>query len=1504
MASKVSGVIEKINVSGTERAIASTAYGYCETAASTAAKVVDMTDFKLYEGVTIHVKFANANSANNPTLNVNDTGAKAIVQYGTTAAGKTSETNGWYAGAVITLTYDGTSWVRDQGFNTNSTYSYMRPYGSTAGATAEKTGTAGWRFQLTAGKYFMFTQYYDNTAQSALTLNIGSTGAKPIYINGQPSSASNYTLPGGQYLVYYDGTNYHFRTDDKIPGNIAGNASTASSVALSGVTGADNLKTIEGLSGTGLLKKTATNTWTLDDNSYVTSSGITSVTIGATSPVQSSTSTAQTGSSASTTISLKDAYGDTKNPYGSKTKNYVLAAPSNANGAPSFRALVAADIPDLSGTYVKKVTSTDNAIVRFDGTGGQIQNSSVTINDTGVITTPSSILVNAYTGYNLCKFQTSNNCAEIVIKTKFRFVSSATMPTVTIQGYSYGAGIAFSLIINYYIYNNEFFAPKVISLGGLKPDVYLFKYTENNIDYVAIGLKATNNDKLDYIGFTVNATCGALGSLNSITDTNLSIIGWSIAFINTSASTMLIPAIDTDKCKKVPYGTLRTNVISADYSTTSGTAGKATAANLTSTTNAVAYYTDTAGKFGSKASANGALYATSANGALQWGTLPIAQGGTGKTSAAEAWTALGGGASGKHADSYFALASHNHAASDINSGTFDAARIPNLSWNKITSDKPDTATRWPKWNEINQSGAENLSVGSSDVTDQTEILTSYASNNGFSDASGKGIVYRRQAVHIYNYVKGKTDSLYVAKSAGVTNVTWDSTNKKITKTINGTTSDVVTAATLKDAINVTAADLGLSKAMRFIGVATVAITDGSTTDPVISGYSTKTAGDVIIDKDSSREYIWSTTGKWELLGGDSSYKTTQTAVTDPTASTSTSTTFIDTISQDANGVITATKKTLPKYAGSSSAGGAATSANALNFVHTNELLLGNADSQSGIHINHRRVAGGASGGNTAITDYYFKNGNGAITGVKIHAETFDGNATTATTATNLANNPSIQASANNANLVTITAGGKTSDAYTIPYAVTATTATWVGKGTHGAAITANEFTPAVGTMTVLGNVSNTSMSHSNNANAEIIIKAHPTSGTNYFEARLGFSSNGSIYHMPVNTTNWERILTETNTYAGDNATASMTWGGTYTLARINGTDIKVTMPSNPNTNTTYTFAEGSTNGAFSVTPSGGSAQSVSIHGLGTAAYKAVGDFAVASHSHSYLANTNAGAADRPIYITGNAAAQTTYRMAGTNVGASAGLTYSNDLDTGIWYVNGISGTDKTTLYNQIDGVIIANKYSASWISEIYQDYRTGQLAIRGKNNGTWADWRRVLDSTNYTDYAATTTGTNASGTWGISITGSAGSVAWANTGHPSTFPPTIGTTATTAAAGNHTHTISLTQTGTSTVNLAANTVYTLTAGGSSVVFKTPADGNTDTKVTQAYSTNNAIYPILMTATAGNTSTSSRGDTTAILNNSIYANPSTGQLNATSYKVDEAVTLQYNSNDSSLEFIFA
>ena len=84
----------------------------------------------------------------------------------------------------------------------------------------------------------------------------------------------------------------------------------------------------------------------VEGKGYTTNRGtVTSVQVSATSPVVSSTSTAQS-SALSTTISLANGYGDTKNPYGTKTVNYVLAGPSSGSAAaPTFRALVAADMP-------------------------------------------------------------------------------------------------------------------------------------------------------------------------------------------------------------------------------------------------------------------------------------------------------------------------------------------------------------------------------------------------------------------------------------------------------------------------------------------------------------------------------------------------------------------------------------------------------------------------------------------------------------------------------------------------------------------------------------------------------------------------------------------------------------------------------------------------------------------------------------------------------------------------------------------------------------------------------------------------------------------------------------------------------------------------------------------------------------------------------------------------------------------------------------------------------
>jgi hypothetical protein len=64
--------------------------------------------------------------------------------------------------------------------------------------------------------------------------------------------------------------------------------------------------------------------------------------ISGTSPVSVSHTP---GEGSSATVSLASGYGDTQNPYGSKTANYVLASPNGSSGAPSFRALVSADLP-------------------------------------------------------------------------------------------------------------------------------------------------------------------------------------------------------------------------------------------------------------------------------------------------------------------------------------------------------------------------------------------------------------------------------------------------------------------------------------------------------------------------------------------------------------------------------------------------------------------------------------------------------------------------------------------------------------------------------------------------------------------------------------------------------------------------------------------------------------------------------------------------------------------------------------------------------------------------------------------------------------------------------------------------------------------------------------------------------------------------------------------------------------------------------------------------------
>jgi hypothetical protein len=86
--------------------------------------------------------------------------------------------------------------------------------------------------------------------------------------------------------------------------------------------------------------------------------------VGATSPV------ASTGGNAPL-ISLASGYGDTQNPYASKTANFVLAAPNGTNGVPTFRAIVANDIPTLNQNTTGTASNVTGTVAIVNGGTGQ-----------------------------------------------------------------------------------------------------------------------------------------------------------------------------------------------------------------------------------------------------------------------------------------------------------------------------------------------------------------------------------------------------------------------------------------------------------------------------------------------------------------------------------------------------------------------------------------------------------------------------------------------------------------------------------------------------------------------------------------------------------------------------------------------------------------------------------------------------------------------------------------------------------------------------------------------------------------------------------------------------------------------------------------------------------------------------------------------------------------------------------------------------------------------------
>ena len=210
------------------------------------------------------------------------------------------------------------------------------------------------------------------------------TGTSPVVSSGGNTPAISMpaaTTSVSGYLTSTDWNTFNGKS------NTNGTVTSVAALTL-GTTGTDLSSTVATGTTTPVITlnvptASATNRGALSAADWTTfnnkgSGTVTSVT--GTSPVASS-------GGATPAISLSSGYGDTQNPYASKTANYFLASPNGSAGAPTFRAVVAADIPTLNQntTGSAGTLTTPRAIYgnNFDGSAALTQIIASTYGGTG-----------------------------------------------------------------------------------------------------------------------------------------------------------------------------------------------------------------------------------------------------------------------------------------------------------------------------------------------------------------------------------------------------------------------------------------------------------------------------------------------------------------------------------------------------------------------------------------------------------------------------------------------------------------------------------------------------------------------------------------------------------------------------------------------------------------------------------------------------------------------------------------------------------------------------------------------------------------------------------------------------------------------------------------------------------------------------------------------------------------------------------------------------------------
>ena len=226
-------------------------YGTCSTAKGTVAKVATVAGVtELKTGITIAVKFTNENTSTSPTLKVNSLDAKAIKRYGTTAVG-TSAAASWQAGAVVTMTYDGTNWVAHDWNNTTYSSMTVAEYEAGTGTTARtitparlKAAILHWALpattsipskvsDLTNDSGFISTET-DPVFTASVAYDISSSDISNWNGKSELSISSDGDLDGATYTITDGNTTYPFPSSDRFTTANVGLLNYIQSLAVNG----------------------------------------------------------------------------------------------------------------------------------------------------------------------------------------------------------------------------------------------------------------------------------------------------------------------------------------------------------------------------------------------------------------------------------------------------------------------------------------------------------------------------------------------------------------------------------------------------------------------------------------------------------------------------------------------------------------------------------------------------------------------------------------------------------------------------------------------------------------------------------------------------------------------------------------------------------------------------------------------------------------------------------------------------------------------------------------------------------------------------------------------------------------------------------------------------------------------------------------------------------------------------------------------------------------------